>query len=211
MMRIRINFSKTEIIKYTSHLDLYRAWERTLRRAELPLAYSKGFKPHPHINLACALPLGFTSENDLVDIWLEQDICLEEISRRLIKAVPPGIEIKSVIEIPIQTSSLQKQLKAFEYCVTLFEKVSDLPEKLAALMASESLWRERNDKKYDLRPLLIELTSPDIKSFSQQQILMILKAGENTTGRPEEVLRCLSIEPASTQIHRRRLILEEST
>lgn len=211
MMRIRINFSKTEIIKYTSHLDLYRAWERTLRRAELPLAYSKGFKPHPHINLACALPLGFTSENDLVDIWLEQDIYLEEISRRLIKAVPPGIEIKSVIEIPIQTSSLQKQLKACEYLVTLLEKASDLPDKLAALMASESLWRERNDKKYDLRPLLIELTAPDIKSFSQQQILMILKAGENTTGRPEEVLRCLGIDPVNAQIHRRRLILEEST
>ena len=157
MMRIRINFSKTEIIKYTSHLDLYRAWERTLRRAELPLAYSKGFKPHPHINLACALPLGFTSENDLVDIWLEQDIYLEEISRRLIKAAPPGIEIKSVFEIPIQTSSLQKQLKACEYLVTLLEKASDLPDKLAELLASESLWRERNDKKYDLRGAMEKL------------------------------------------------------
>ena len=61
-------------MRFTGHLDLHRAWERTFRRAGLPLAYSQGFNPHPRLNLASALPLGFTSEGEVIDVWLEQDL-----------------------------------------------------------------------------------------------------------------------------------------
>ena len=88
-MRVRITFAKTDAMRFTGHLDLHRAWERTFRRAGLPLAYTQGFSPHPRINLASALPLGFTSERELVDIWLEQELpasavtaALERLPRR---------------------------------------------------------------------------------------------------------------------------------
>ncbi len=61
MQRLRLTFAKTAAMRYTGHLDLHTTWERTLRRARLPLAYSQGFHPQPKIQLASALPLGFTS------------------------------------------------------------------------------------------------------------------------------------------------------
>jgi radical SAM-linked protein len=77
-VRVRIHFHKTEAMRFTGHLDLHKAWERALRRAgsrsALRLAYSQGFHPQPRIHLACALPLGFTSECEVVDVWLENEI-----------------------------------------------------------------------------------------------------------------------------------------
>lgn len=209
-MRIRINFSKTEIIKFTSHLDLYRAWERTLRRAELPLAFSQGFKPHAHINLACALPLGFTSDNDLVDIWLARKIDIEEIRQRLTQAVPPGIVVKSVEEISLQSPSLQKQLRASEYLVTLLQKHECINEEITKLLNEETILRQRNKKEYDLRPLILALVILSEDSFGRQQIKMTLQARESATGRPEEVLLSLGIDPTTTLVHRTRLLLSES-
>jgi radical SAM-linked protein len=206
-MRIRINFSKTEIIKFTGHLDLYRAWERTLRRAALPLAYSQGFKPHPHINLACALPLGFTSENDLVDIWLDKDLSLQEIHERLTQAVPPGIVINSVEDIPLQTPSLQKQLTASDYIVTLLQPVELLAQEIDKLLSQAVIERERNEKKYDLRPLILELTILPNDPSGNQQMKMTLQARESATGRPEEVLLSLGIDPTTTLVHRQHLVL----
>ncbi len=206
-MRIRINFSKTEIIKFTSHLDLYRAWERTLRRAALPMAYSQGFKPHPHINLACALPLGFTSENDLVDIWLDKDISLDIIIDRLSQAVPPGIVIKSVEEISPQTPSLQKQLVASEYVVTLPQQFDNLSQDIDRLLSLDVIERERNEKKYNLRPLIYELSILPNNTAGKPQIKMTLQAKEGATGRPEEVLLSLGIDPLAALVHRVHLIL----
>ena len=70
MLRLRLYFGKTSLMRYTAHLDTQRALERTIRRAKLPLAYSEGFTPHAKMNLAAALPLGFTSIGELADIWL---------------------------------------------------------------------------------------------------------------------------------------------
>jgi len=98
-MRLRITFAKTDAMRFTSHLDLHKTWERTLRRANLPLAYSQGFNPHPHINLASALPLGFTGEAEVVDIWLDQTLLVPQIASDLERAAPPGIKISKIQEM----------------------------------------------------------------------------------------------------------------
>ena len=77
--RLRLTFAKTEAMRFTGHLDLHHTWERTFRRAGLPLAYSQGFNPHPRLNLASALPLGFTSECEVIDVWLEQEMEPEQV------------------------------------------------------------------------------------------------------------------------------------
>ena len=80
-MRIRITFSKSGAMQYVGHLDLHRSWERTFRRSGLPLAYSQGFHPQPRLNLACALPRGFTSQCEIFDAWLEQDVPIDRDQR----------------------------------------------------------------------------------------------------------------------------------
>jgi hypothetical protein len=87
LARYRITFSKTEAMRFTGHLDLHRTWERTFRRAGLPLAYSEGFNPHPKINIGAALPLGCLSRGDLIDAWLERERA--DVAHLL--PPPPGI------------------------------------------------------------------------------------------------------------------------
>ena len=95
-MRIRITFSKTGALRYIGHLDLHKLLERTSRRAGLDLMYSQGFHPQPKIQLASALPLGFSSTCELVDMWINGEVDLETLPERLSKAVPPGLGIRKV-------------------------------------------------------------------------------------------------------------------
>ncbi|MCX6060238.1 MAG: TIGR03936 family radical SAM-associated protein, partial [Chloroflexi bacterium] len=82
-MRARITFSKQGALRYTGHLDLHRLWERAMRRAELPLAYSLGFHPQPKISIASALPLGFSSLGEVLDVRFSEELSAHEIASRL--------------------------------------------------------------------------------------------------------------------------------
>ena len=205
-MRIRITFAKTAEMRYTGHLDLHRAWERLMRRAGLPLAYTQGFSPHPRINLASALPLGFTGAAEVVDIWLEQELPLDEITTALRQAVPPGLRIEQVEAIDERAPTLQTVLQASEFAITLLEPVPDLDHRRAALLAAKDIPRERRGKSYDLRPLILELQILPPDEQSRQRLLVCLVAREGATGRPEELLEALGIDPLSTRVHRTVLI-----
>jgi len=205
-MRIRITFAKTAEMRYTGHLDLHRAWERLMRRAGLPLAYTQGFSPHPRINLASALPLGFTGAAEVVDIWLEQELPLDEITTALRQAAPPGLRIEQVEAIDERAPTLQTVLQASEFAITLLEPVPDLDQRRAALLAAKDIPRERRGKSYDLRPLILELQILPQDEQSRQRLLVCLVAREGATGRPEELLEALGIDPLSTRVHRTVLI-----
>ena len=92
-MRIRITFAKQGALRYTGHLDLHKLWERAARRAELPLAYSQGFHPQPKMNIAAALPLGFSSRCEMLDMKLEHDIQLDGLREKLQGTLPTGIQV----------------------------------------------------------------------------------------------------------------------
>jgi len=208
-MRLRIRFAKTDAMRFTGHLDLHRAWERTFRRAGLPLAYTQGFSPHPRLNLASALPLGFTGEAEILDAWLETMISCPEILSRLQASTPPGIRIHSVEEIEDRLPSLQSELKANEYLVQFLEPISNLEDRAANLMNSISLPRERRGKTYDLRPLILKLTVLASSDPGYPRLAANLTACEGATGRPEEVLDALGILPETTRIHRTRLVFRD--
>ena len=87
-MRVRITFTKQNALRYIGHLDLHQLWERAMRRADLPLAYSQGFHPQPKISLAAALPLGFSSRGEVLDVRLKEDISIEAITKQLNETLP---------------------------------------------------------------------------------------------------------------------------
>ncbi len=205
-MRIRVSFAKTSAMRFTGHLDLFRTWERTIRRAGLPLAYSQGFNPHPKIALACALPLGFTSQAEVIDIWLEADGDLSAVQTALEKAAPPGIQIQALEEVDSQLPALQTVVDTAEYEITLLEACSGLDDRLVELLGSESLPRQRRGKDYDLRPLIlsVERLANDPRSgFARMRA--VLAAREGATGRPEELLEALGIDPLAARVHRTKL------
>ena len=207
-MRIRITFSKLGALRYTGHLDLHRLWERAARRAELPLAYSQGFHPQPKLNIAAALPLGFSSRCEMLDMRLEHDIELDGLKERLQETLPAGIQLASIEQVDERAPALQTQVATAEYEVILTDPstslgvdVADLKRRIDSIMGSESIIRERRGKTYDLRPLIESLElSPEGK------ISMRLRAREGATGRPEEVLDVLGIAFEGTRIERTRLI-----
>jgi len=209
-MRIRIHFHKTNAMRYTGHLDLHKAWERTMRRARLPLAYSQGFHPQPKINLACALPLGFTSECELVDVFLEKEIPIEEIERKLFPALPPGILVTKLETIPQDEPALQTQVQSAEYQVTLLVETPGVEDQIANLIRAHEIPRIRRGKNYDLRPLVehYSFLSPD--ETGRARIRLQLAAREAATGRPDEFIAALGYEPYDARYHRTRLLLRES-
>jgi radical SAM-linked protein len=206
-MRIRLYFAKTEAMRYTGHLDLFRTIERTIRRAKLPLAYTQGFKPHPRINLASALPLGFTSEAEVVDIWLQNELSLEQTFLALQKAAPPGMVMHSVEHAPQDAKSLQSEVQACDYQVTLLEPLSDLEQHVEAILSAETLPRERRGKSYDLRPLIEQISILPQPEVGFAQLHMRLAAREGATGRPEEVVAELGGNPLAVRYHRLHLVV----
>ena len=201
--RYRITFTKEEAQRFTSHLDLHRAWGRLLRRARLPILYSKGFNPRPRIQLSTALPLGFTSEHELADIWLTEEIPCPEILERLQCSAPPGTSILEVERAALNDPALPSQIDAVSYIVQVYTDLTeeDLSSAIQDLLLTKVLERERRGKTYDLRPLIqeLEISSDGMENPS---IRMKLAAKEGATGRPEEVLFALDLDPATAKIHR---------
>jgi len=204
-MRARIIFSKLESMRFTGHLDLYKTWERTIRRAGLPLAYTQGFNPRPRINLAAALPLGFTGGNEIMDIWLEKDVSVDNIENSINNSLPPGLSLGNVEDIELSEPSLQTQLLASDYIVRILDQIKNLDHHIEDLLVKTEVFRERRGKTYNLRPLVLELSSlPDEENL--QRIHMQLSTREGASGRPDEVTSELGISPESVRIHRVKLI-----
>jgi radical SAM-linked protein len=189
-------------LRYTGHLDLHKLWERATRRAELPLAYSQGFHPQPKMNIAAALPLGFSSRCEILDMRLEQDIQLDGLIQKLNDTMPEGIRVTHIEAVEERAPALQTQVVSAEYEVILKEAGfgSELKRTIDSVMESETIIRTRRNKEYDLRPLIEELTiTPENKLF------MKLTSKEGATGRPEEVLDVLGITFEETRVERIRL------
>ena len=208
-MRIRITFSKQGALRYTGHLDLHTLLERAARRASLPLAYSQGFHPSPKIQLASALPLGFSSRAELLDIWLTSDCELSQVQNDLQSTLPRDIQILGIQQVDDRAPALQTQLVAAEYEATIPEEfASNLTSRLSALSEAESLPRERRGKTYDLRPLIEAIEAAPADGSGKMRMRMRLTAREGATGRPEEVLSALEIPPESVRVERTRLIFQ---
>jgi len=208
-MRARITFTKQGALRYTGHLDLHRLWERAMRRADLPLSYSQGFHPQPKISLAAALPLGFSSLGEVLDVRFNEDIPAQEIGARLIDNLPKDVQVTQVEIIDERAPALQTQVLSAVYEVKLTEPVegSDLKRKVEETLESATLPRERRGKFYDLRPL-IESLILDVDVNGKPGLQMVLSAREGATGRPEEVLTVLGIEPEYTRVERTKLIFQ---
>ena len=204
MIRIRLTYKKGASLKYTGHLDLHKVWERTIRRAQLPLAYSQGFHPQPRLQQACPLPLGFISECEVIDLWLKEDLSVEEILAALIPALQPGIEIVKIETIPLSDAPLQTTVIAADYLAQFNDEIDEriIADKIDHLLSEKTIIRERRNKSYDLRQLIqkCHFSSMPIGIFMQLSTL------PGATGRPEEVLDALGIDLYSVQVVRTGLI-----
>ena len=208
--RYRITFAITHAMRYVGHLDLLSAWERTLRRAELPLAYTQGFHAHPRIQFAAALPLGCTAAAEMMELWLEVDLETDVLSERLGDALPPGLRLRSIARMPPGKPHFDQWLVAGEYrgVAVAGGLPADIGERVDRVLASESLPRERREKTYDLRPLILQLV---VREEATPSLGMRLKLQAGATGRPDEVAEALGLERTALLFTRERLITSDAS
>jgi radical SAM-linked protein len=206
-MRMRVTFATDESVKYVGHLDLARAWERAIRRAGLPLAYSQGYHPLPRIQFAAALPVGFTGAAELVDIFLEEEVSPTELLARLEPALPRGIRLTGAAAVPRELPSLQSLVCRASYSVEVetAETEAAFRARLESFLTRSSAWRERRrgDKvaRYDLRPLVETLCYRGACELGQA-FTTEMRSEPGATGRPDELLEELGFETAARRIER---------
>ena len=127
-MRLVVKFSKEDRVRYISHLDMMRTFQRAMRRAVLPVAFTQGFSPHPKMAFASALPVGLTSEGEYLDIIMESDIEPAEFDSRLNSALPSGIKIIQSIKLDPKHPSLMSMIQRASYRIFMPVFVEDLDQ-----------------------------------------------------------------------------------
>jgi len=190
-----------------------RLWQRALRRAGVPLAYSEGFNPHPRLSLAAPLPTGVTSEAELMDVLVSKWVSPHFFTSALSQQLPAGIEIRQVYPVSLTLPSLQSQVRFAEYRVEVETEEKDIEAKITPLLSLKQLpWQHQRDtgpRSYDLRALIDDLW---LISFQPPvgTIGMRLRCDSSGSGRPEQVTAALGFSQYPRSIHRTKLILEAS-
>lgn len=197
--RVRATFAKEGPLRWVAHLDLMRTWERAIRRATLPLSYSQGFSPHAKIALAAPLPVGVEGARELIDLWLDEAWSLDEIAKQLHGAMPPGLTISAIEQVPDDLPSMQSCLHAARYEVAFTPdaiEVDTLEARIKALLALETLdWEEQRGEKvrrYDLRATVLDLSIRQEHGAVLLEMHLSLEQGR--TGRPAQVAKALKLE-----------------
>lgn len=213
MQRLRIRFTRGEEIRYISHLDVMRLWQRAFNRAGIPLAYSEGFNPHPRLSLAAPLALGVTSDAELMDVVLTRWSSPQAFMTAMGQQLPRGVSILQVLPIGLNLPSLQSQLQSAEYHVTVpTDKTGDeITAMLDAMLDKETIpWEHKRDtgpRSYDLRKLIEDTWLIEARPDSCT-IGMRLQCNSGGSGRPEQVAMAAGFAEYPTFIHRTRLILQ---
>jgi radical SAM-linked protein len=211
--RLRVAFTRDETLKYIGHLDMARTWQRIVRRANLPLAYSEGFNPQPRMSFAAALPVGCTSDHEVMDVVLSLPCEIEAVRAQLDSALPPGMKVVSIAEMPLSAPALQMQLAAAEFEITVegAEALEVLPERVRQFLAASEVVRDRRGKVYNLRPLVQTLSVEPAPAARAAVIRSRLQASPEGTGRPDELAAALGLDPAVVRIKRTKLIFLDKT
>lgn len=209
--RVRLIFGKGEEVKYVSHLGVLRAWERIVRRACLPVAYSQGFNQRPKMTFASALSVGHTGRQEVLDLELRERMELESVVAGLRPQLPSGFRLHSAAEVPLDAPSTQSLLRyavyrvAFDPCQPVAEVIAGLNRLLSAPTLPRQREVKGQQRDYDLRPLIQDLwyICSDERGHVVGMILVNRSAG---AGRVDEVAAELRLPVKA--VERVRLIFE---
>ena len=187
-MKARIKFRKNGVMKFIGHLDIMRYFQKAIRRAEIPIAFTSGYSPHMIMSFANPLGVGLTSDGEYFDIELTESIASKEAVRRLNEQMVDGMEIVSFVQIPDDKKSKGMSIVAGADYLSSVKNGSlpeDLAEKLEAFYAQNEIYvvkkTKKSEKEVDIRPMIYKLECRDGK------IYMRVAAGSVQNLKPELV------------------------
>ncbi len=186
---MRARFSREGALIYVGHLDLMRTFERSLRRAELPILHTQGYNPRPSLVFALPLGVGITTEDDYIDIFLAQPVDSAELLNRLNAKLPSGLHVSEAWSVPDMGPSLMSIVTAASYRLIA---PGILPALQKLLQRSEIPVMKRSKgamKLTDIRPFILSVSGS--KSKENEADVMVM-AGSRRNLRPDLLLQALS-------------------
>lgn len=196
--RLRLVYAKRGRLRFASHRDFQRAFERAIRRAGIPIAFSAGFSPHPRISYANAAPTGIASEAEYLEIGLTRPVSPAAVRDALDAALPEGMDVLEVVEA--RTGDFAERLEASVWGIELFDVTrSDVEQAVAALLASPEAMVSRMTKQglrtFDVRHAVLDLAYADGEDHA---ILRLVIRHTTPAVRPDDVLQALASVGALT-------------
>lgn len=199
-MKVRVRFRKLGKVRFTSHRDIARVWERAIRRAELPMAYSQGFTPRPRVSFGLALSTGHESLAEYLDLELDPassaDVDLDRLPAVLSDALPTGIDVTAVAVVAAGAESLQQAVTSCSWNLVLRDiDRATVEAKVHEVLAADHLpvTRERKGKPVqdDLRPGVLALS---VVGADEQGVHLAAELGTQPRAlRPSELLDAMGL------------------
>ncbi|GAA1922842.1 TIGR03936 family radical SAM-associated protein [Nocardioides hwasunensis] len=195
VQRLRVRYAKRGRLRFTSHRDFSRAFERAVFRARVPMAYSSGFNPHPRISYAGAAPTGSASEAEYLELALAEVVVPADVHAMLDEALPPGLDVIEVVESP--GGSLADLLEGSRWRIDLAADRGTTVGAVARFLDAEEALVERMTKKgmreFDARGAVVSLVvlPADDAPEGRTSIEVVLRHGTPAV-RPDDVLRGLA-------------------
>jgi radical SAM-linked protein len=212
--RFYLVFSRGKALRFLSHLDMMRLWERVLRRSGLDLRYSQGYHPHPRLSLALPLAVGMTGDAEWLEIELSTELSGETICRRVAAQLPEGIRLCWVGEAPWKARPLAAQLRGGIYEVEIREppEKQELHRRIHEFLAADC-WLVQEQRKgrtrlRDLRTGVSELKIGAWKTGRGGYLYMELRHNVEGGAQPKGVLRALRLN-GDAHCHRKRLLFRQ--
>ncbi|HEY5023837.1 MAG TPA: TIGR03936 family radical SAM-associated protein [Acidimicrobiales bacterium] len=196
-MRIRARYTKVGRVRWTSHRDVARMWERGLRRGRVPVSYTAGFTPRPQLSFGLALPTGCESIAEYLDIALDEPLSPADLAREVGPMLPGGVDVVAAGVLELGTNSLQEDVSSclWEIHVPGVD-LEDLDAAIERVLVADSLpiTRERKGRDVvdDLRPSVLALSSA---GSDVDGALLLAELGTRPRGvRPSELAQAMGVE-----------------
>ena len=213
-MKTRFKFTKEGYVKFVGHLDTVRLFQRAIKVAQIPIAYSQGFNPHALVYFAMPLAVGVSSEAEYMDIVTSVDQNPEEMMIKLNGVLPEGITLTKAFTLPDQGPSLMSLVQVADYEINLPQAITQTAvEACQEALTKEELLVTKKTKKgmkeVNIKPLLRRITFE--KSDEGYTVHLQVAAGSTENLNPELLLKALSNGESDTwdyAIRRKELYTE---
>lgn len=204
MPKLRAKFKKDARLKYIGHLDLIRLFQRTFRKANIPVEYSQGYNPHPKFSLATALALGIPSDGEYMDIELTDNMDIDDFITNMNNSLPRGVKILDA-DYTNDKKSLMALIKWSSYIIELFmmEEISkeEVNNKIENILSKDEILMTKTKKKrgkirtreVNIRENIYNIDLL-IKEDNRIVLKTLLKTGSSGNLKPEDLVKSLHKE-----------------
>lgn len=184
--RYRLTYSRNDMAAWIAHLDMMRMFQRTLKRAEIPMAYTKGYNPRPIMEFALPVGVGIETRNEPFDIVLSEEMDTQVMLDQINQNIPRGLAIVAVKKLPHNVKNIMSQVSAATYYLEA-EKIGTIVER-EYIKSTQPIMVEKI-RKNKVRNLNIRDFLLDVQCLDENSVRIKCKAGSSDNLRPDLFIR----------------------